>query len=338
MKKVIIQDKRQAALIDVPIPKPKDDWALIKVHASALCTEYKSFLVGRALSQGGHEGVGEVFELSQPGPVKVGDRVVILPQYSCGECSQCTTGNEIFCENNLDFTAIFGNNNGRGAFAQYLLAPTWRLRIIPDDVPYEHATMAIDGIGATFGAFQMLEINATDTLLITGLGPVGLGGVVNARFRGTRVIGVEPSPWRRDRAFQMGAEAVFNPDDSEIMQKIKDITDGKGFSCAMDCSGAVAAQRLCIDAISRRGRVAFVGESNEDLTIKASPDFIRKGLTLVGSWLYNTNDYPKVMQVIQQSPLINLLVSHSLPMSQMQKAFELMVSGECAKVVVNPWK
>jgi threonine dehydrogenase-like Zn-dependent dehydrogenase len=198
--------------------------------------------------------------------------------------------------------------------------------------------MAIDGIGATFGAFEMLGINAKDTLLITGLGPVGLGGVVNARFRGTQVIGVEPSAWRKDLAIQMGAEAVFDPNDPDVQKKIDGLTNGRGVTCAMDCSGMVSAQRLCIDAAGRRGRVAFVGESSNDLTIKASPDFIRKGLTLVGSWLYNTNDYPKVMQVIQQSPLINLLVSHCLPMSQIQEAFELMVSGECAKVVVDPWK
>ncbi|MDW7754492.1 MAG: zinc-binding dehydrogenase [Brevefilum sp.] len=198
--------------------------------------------------------------------------------------------------------------------------------------------MAIDGIGATFGAFQMLDINNTDTLLITGLGPVGLGGVVNARFREARVIGVEPSVWRRDRAIQMGAEIVYDPNDPDILRKILEHTNGTGVTCAIDCSGVVTAQRLCIDAAGRRGRVAFVGETGDDLFIKASPDFIRKGLTLVGSWLYNTNDYPKVMRVIQQSPLIDLLVSHCLPMSQIQEAFELMASGKCAKVVVDPWK
>ncbi len=338
MKKVIIKGKRQTDLIEVPIPQPKDNWSLVKVHATALCTEYKSFLIGKALSQGGHEGVGEVVELAQPGQVQVGDRVVILPQYSCGVCSHCTTGNDIFCENNLDFNAIFGSDNGRGTFAQYLLAPSWRLRVIPDDVSYEHATMAIDGIGATFGAFQSLDISSSDTLLITGLGPVGLGGVVNARFRGTKVIGIEPSAWRREHAIQMGADAVFDPNDPDISEKLAELTNGKGVTCAMDCSGMVSAQRLCLDAVGRRGRVAFVGESSNDLTIQASPDLIRKGLTLVGSWLYNTNDYPKVMQVIQESSLINLLVSHCLPMSQIQEAFELMASGMCAKVVVDPWK
>ena len=73
------------------------------------------------------------------------------------------------------------------------------------------------------------------------------------------------------------------------------------------------------------------------MIIRVSPDLIRKGLTIVGSWLYNTADYPKVMQVIQQSPLIDLLVSHILPMRQIQDGFELLASGKCAKVVVHPW-
>jgi threonine dehydrogenase-like Zn-dependent dehydrogenase len=94
---------------------------------------------------------------------------------------------------------------------------------------------------------------------------------------------------------------------------------------------------LCIDATRRRGRVAFVGESMDELTIRISPDMIRKGLTVVGSWLYNQGDYPKVMQVIQQSPLIDLLISHVMPMSQIQQALELLASGQSAKVVVNPW-
>jgi len=76
-------------------------------------------------------------------------------------------------------------------------------------------------------------------------------------------------------------------------------------TCAVDCSRA----RLVATAVYRchappRGRVAFVGESMDDLAIRISPDMIRKGLTVAGSWLYNLGDYPKVMQVIQQSPLI----------------------------------
>jgi L-iditol 2-dehydrogenase len=249
----------------------------------------------------------------------------------------CLAGDYIYCENELDFEKTFGTRNGSGTFGQYILKPDWLLPLILDGVSYEHATMAIDGIGASFGAFQAIEIGALDTLLVTGLGPVGLGAVANARFRGTRVIGVEPMPWRRERALQMGAEAVFAPDEPDLLGKIR-AASGGGVSCAVECSGRLSSQRLCIDAARRRGRVAFVGEAADDLVIRVSPDLLRKGLTLAGSWLYNMGDYPKVMQVIQKSPLIDLLVSHVLPMSEIQAGFELLASGQAAKVVVNPWQ
>ena len=113
---------------------------------------------------------------------------------------------------------------GSGTFAQYILKPDWLLPPIPEGVSYVHATMAIDGIGASFGAFQAIDIGASDILLITGLGPVGLGAVVNACFRGTRVIGVEPVPWRRERALQMGAEVVFDPAEPDLVEKIRGLT------------------------------------------------------------------------------------------------------------------
>ncbi len=65
---------------------------------------------------------------------------------------------------------------------------------------------------------------------------------------------------------------------------------------------------------------------------------IRKGLTVAGSWLYNRADYPKVMKVIQESPLIDLLISHQMPMSQIQEGFEILARGEGAKIVVDPWQ
>lgn len=339
MKKAVILGERQVGLIEVPDTQPISDWVVVKVHASALCTEYKSYLLGRELQLGGHEGTGEVVAIAQPSPVKVGDRVVILPQYPCGRCALCLVGDAIYCENNIDFEQFTGTKHGLGTFAQYTLAPHWRLMPIPDGVSYEQATLAIDGIGASFGAFQTMGVNASDTVLISGLGPVGLGAVVNARFRNARVIGVEPVPWRRERALKMGAEVVFDPGELDLVKKIRNFTEeGRGVTCALDCSGKVAAQRLCLEATRRRGRVAFVGESDDQLHIQVSPDLIRKGLTVSGSWLYNTADYPKVMQVIQQSPLIELLISHVLPMSQIQEGFELLAAGQCAKVVVLPWE
>lgn len=338
MKKAVIFGDHKAGIVDAPAPKAKEDWVLVKVHASAMCTEYKTFAAGGRADTIGHEGAGEVVEVAQPGHVQVGDRVIILPQYPCGKCALCRSGDYIYCENNYDFSDFMGTDDGRGTFAQYIVKPSWLLPAIPDGMSYEKATMAIDGIGASFGGFQAIGVNTFDTVLITGLGPVGLGGVVNALFRGCRVIGVEPGAWRAERARQMGAEVVFDPGERHLVDKIKELTGGAGVDCAVDCSGTPQGERLCIDSVRRRGRVAFTGECSQDVAIRASRDMIRKGLTLAGNWCYNTADLPAIIKVIRESPLVDLLISHILPMSRIQEAFELLVSGDCAKVVLMPWE
>jgi L-iditol 2-dehydrogenase len=337
VKKVVITSERQVGLVEVPDPQPRENWALVKVHVTPMCTEYKMYKSGQPAEFLGHEAVGEVVAVAQPGRVRVGDRVVVMPQYSCGKCELCVAGDYIHCEHTLDFTAFTGSPEGRATYAQYLLKPDWLLPAIPDGVSYEDASLALCALGPSFGAFQSMNLNAFDTVLVAGLGPVGLGAVVNARFRAARVIGVELGEWRAERARQIGAEAVLDPRDGDILRKIRDLTGGKGVDCALDCSGTVQAERLCIDATRRRGQVAFVGECSDELPIRVSPDMIRKGLTVIGSWHYNLKHYPAVMQVIRQSPLVDLLVSHVMPMRAVQDAFELQVAGQCAKILLHPW-
>ncbi|MCX7597623.1 MAG: zinc-binding dehydrogenase [Armatimonadetes bacterium] len=338
MLKAVITGHQRAELREVATPRPIGDWALVKVHAAPMCAEYKSFLAGDPVEFLGHEAAGEVVEVAQPCRVKPGDRVVVMPQYPCGKCALCLSGDYIHCENNYDFAGFTGSPEGSATMAQYLLKPDWLLLPIPDNLSYEKASLACCALGPSFGAFDVMGLNAFDTVLITGAGPVGLGAVVNARFRGARVIVVESVPYRAERALQMGAEAVLSPHDEGILTCILELTDGRGVDCALDCAGAVAAQRLCIEATRRRGRVAFVGECHDELPIRVSPDLIRKGLTVIGSWHYNLSAYPRLMKVIQGSPLIDLLISHVLPMSHIQEAFELSASHKTAKVILKPWE
>ena len=338
MKKAAILGVRQAGLVDAPDPRPIENWALVKVHATPMCTEYKMFVHGHKAEFLGHEAAGEVVEIAQPGRVKVGDRVVVMPQYPCGKCPLCVSGDYIHCEHCPDFAAFTGSPEGSATYAQYLLKPDWLLPAIPDDVSCDRAGLALCALGPSFGAFDAMGVSASDTVLITGAGPVGLGGVVNARFRNARVLVVDSQPWRVERAYAMGAEKVFDPRDEDVAAQILAFTGGVGVDCALDCSGAVAAERLCIDAARRKGQVAYVGESGGDLAIQVSPDMIRKGLTLRGSWHYNLRLFPAIMQVIQRSPLIELLISHTMPMSQIQQAFEISASNETAKMILHPWE
>lgn len=317
------------------MPQPEGDQVLVKVHAAPMCAEYKGFVSGRETEFLGHEAAGEVVAVARPGPVAVGDRVVVQPLYPCGQCALCKAGDILHCET-APPERFYGGWPGSATYAQYLLKPAWLLSPIPDGVSYELASLALCGLGPSFGAFQTMGLNAFHTVLITGLGPVGLGAIINARYRGARVIAVESVPWRVERARRLGAAAVLDPREEGIVERIKALTDGRGVDRALDCSGNANAERLCIDAARRKGQVAFVGECYDELTIQVSPDMIRKGLTILGSWHYNVNDYPLVMQVIQESPLIDQLISHVLPLSEIQRAFEISASHECAKIILKP--
>ncbi|MCZ7542985.1 MAG: alcohol dehydrogenase catalytic domain-containing protein [Anaerolineae bacterium] len=256
MKRAVICGVRAAALVDAPEPQPQEDWVLVKVHAAPMCTEYKAFVAGDRREYLGHEAAGEVVAVARPGRVQVGDRVVVMPAYPCGRCRLCIAGDYIHCEHMVDFAALAGSLEGSATYAQYLLKPDWLLPAIPDGVSYEHASLACCALGPTFGALHAMGVGAFDTVLITGAGPVGLGGVVNARFRGVRVIVAEFAPGRAERARQMGA-TVVDPRARDALQRFMELTGGVGVDCAVECSGVVAAQRLCIDATRRKGQVAF---------------------------------------------------------------------------------
>lgn len=337
MKVVQVVEPGRAELADASDPKASGQFAVVKILCASMCTEYKQFQSGKPMRHIGHEAAGEVVEIAQAGPVKPGDRVVVMPQYPCGVCELCLSGEYIHCEHTIDLEEATGQK-ARSTYAQYMLKQDWLLAPIPGDVPIEHGAMACCGLGPTFGAMQRMAVNAFDTVLITGMGPVGLGGVINAVARGARAIAVESHPWRAALALELGATAAIDPADPGAARRIRELTGGKGADKAIDCSGVAAAQRLLIDSARRKGQIAFVGEGAE-LSIQISRDMLRKGLTLIGSWHYNRADVPLLMRLIrQQAALLDKQITHLFPMREVQKAWELQATGECGKVILKPWE
>jgi L-iditol 2-dehydrogenase len=330
MKIAAITGVRQAELVEREKPALKEGWALVKVHAAPMCAEYKGFVHGHTSDCLGHEAAGEVVEVAPGSKVKVGDRVVVMPQYPCGECELCLAGNFIYCEHNMD--------HYEPTMTQYISKPSWMLARIPDGITYEQASLACCGLGPSHGAFSAMGVDAFTTVLITGLGPVGLGAIVNAKFRGAKIIAVEMNPYRVELANKMGVGCIVDPRDPDAVQQIKALTGGKGPDCGLDCSGVVSAHRLQIDAVKRKGKVAFVGECFTETPIKVSDDLLRKGIHLIGSWHYNMNEFPQLMKVIEQSPLTGLLISHTFPMSRIQEAFEVSASQQSGKIILKPWE
>ena len=331
MKVVQITGERQVQVVDYPEPKASKDQVVVKIHAAPMCCEYKDFKKGNNYCLG-HEASGEVVEIAQPGKVKVGDRVVVMPQNPCGSCALCLAGDYIHCQHCIDMGKTW-----TGTYGQFVPKTDWLLVPIPDGVSYDHAAMACCGLGPTFGAMEAMNVGAFDTVLITGMGPVGLGGVINGVYRGAKVIAVESQPYRANLAKSLGASAVVDPTDPQSAKNIMDLTGGLGVDKCIDCSGAPTAQRLLVDCARRRGEVSFVGEAGE-LTLHVGNDLLRKGLTLRGIWHYNRAGTTRIMKIIRECPdAMDKLITHRFPLSRVREAFELQITGNCGKMILQPW-
>jgi L-iditol 2-dehydrogenase len=202
----------------------------------------------------------------------------------------------------------------------------------------QHAGMACCGLGPTFGAMQSTGVSAFDTVIVTGMGPVGLGGVINGKYRGARVIAVESQPYRKRLAGELGADLVIDPGDADALQQVMEATDGVGADAGVDCTGVPQAQRFLVDAVRRKGTVSLVGEGGA-LEIFTSKDMIRKGISVRGSWHWNLADTPQMMRMIAEvGDLLDKQITHTFPMSQVQEAWELQLTGNCGKVLLDPWR
>lgn len=337
MKVARIAGKEQVELVDRPEPKPWREFAVVRVEVAPMCTEYKGFKEGWVNDSLGHEAAGTVVATDGNRGVEVGQRVLVLPQYPCGRCPLCLRGEYVYCQHSVDALAVTGNPYGTATYAQFLIKQDWMLVPIPDDLSTEHASMANCALGPAFGGLRLTDVDALDTVLVTGLGPVGLGAIILLKRMGARVIATESFPYRRQLAAELGADVVLDSNDPDVLAHILSLTNGVGVDRVIECSGAPAAQRLGIDAIRRLGSYVFVGEAKE-LTVHVSDDFIRKGLKVIGSWYYNIADVPPLFQIIRETlPLLDRLITHRFGMSQVEEAFRLQAAGGCGKVLLDPW-
>ena len=334
MKVVAITGPRAAELREVERPRIADNYVRVEVHVAPMCTESGAFRDGHVGHELGHEAAGVVTESFPGSRRKVGDRVVVMPQNGCGQCFDCLSGAHIRCQTPRDPYAITGGTTGRATFAQELIQQDWLLLAVPDDISLEHASMACCGLGPTFGAMQAMNVGPGETVLISGLGPVGLGGVVNARARGARVLGIEANLWRSDLALRLGAEAVVDPRDPDALRQIRELTDGRGVDKSIEASSAETAPALVLQATRVNGQMASTGWGGP-VNMR---DVVARGVTVHGIWHWNhLQDGEAMWRTIRRSgPEIDQLVTHRYPMSEVVSAWETQLSGECGKVLLDP--
>lgn len=328
--KSLVLGNNDVRIENVPDPTPSGEWVVVKVETSPICgSDRAAYESNVPIRDAGHEGAGVVVATNGSNLLKEGDRVILNPLSGCGSCSLCRSGNYIYCENKPKFYSHF---------AEYVLVQDFVCTKLPDDISYDTGSLACCALGPAFSSIKRLEVKGFDNVLITGLGPVGIGAVAIAKFMGARVIALDTVSFRKNLAKEMGADIVLDAADPDITDLIKEAKADNPLLKAIDASGNPRAERLCIDALEPRGMVSFIGENHNEIAIRPSEDFIRKGLTLIGSWHLNLGDRDEVYSILRRSPVVNKIISHSYGFSQVNEAFEKFMSKDVCKVLLKPWE
>jgi threonine dehydrogenase-like Zn-dependent dehydrogenase len=335
MKVVAVVGERKCEIVERDEPRPGGNFAKIRIEAAPMCTEVRQYFGGHPTECLGHEAAGVIVEAGPQCRLSVGQRVIAMPLHGCGTCESCLAGEHILCANPIDPQQACDSPTGSATYAQFCLKADHLLLPVPDDIAIEHASMACCGLGPTFQATQRMGISGSDTVLVYGLGAVGLGGVINAAACGARVIGVEPMPYRADLARALGADYVITSRDTqEVIHTVMELTKGRGVEKSIECSSLDFAPDVLVKTARRRGQIASVGWGGP---INAR-EIVQKGLTLHGCWHWNHQLHaPAMLELIRRNGRkLDQFITHRFPLDRVQEAWELQATGQCGKVILQP--
>ncbi len=330
-------------LREFSVPEPGTGQVLLAMKASTVCgSDIRAIYRGHEGHgaegyQGvicGHEPCGQVVKLG-PGcrRFREGARVIVYHISGCGTCPDCRRGYQISCSG--AGRAAYGWQRD-GGNADYLLAEERDLVVLPDELSYIDGAQVACGFGTCYEALSRMGVSGRDTVLVVGLGPVGLAALMLARAMGApKTIGVEIVPERIELARQLNLADLVVPYGDKALDEIKDATGGHGAEAAVDCSGDPGGRFLAIRATRAWGRMAFVGEGG-DVAFQPSRDVMHKHLTLYGSWVTSLGNMEKLVEdLVRWKIRPEALVTDRFPLADVSKAYRLMDEGRCGKVAVT---
>ena len=317
MKLLEMTGDATARLIDAAPPEPAPDEVLIETVRSAICgSEMKTYRgAGMAGGNTGHEAVGTIIELGKGvTDLAPGQRVGVSAVVGCGDCAECARSR---------------------MHAEQFAIHARCCSPLPDDLPWDEATLLTgDGMGVPWHTAKKIDRADINTIVVMGLGPIGLGNVLMQAHLGRRVIGVDIIDYRVSFTKQLGADVSLKADET-LIDRILDLTDGDGADVVIDCAGQRASVANSFLSVRRGGIVVFNGESMEEL-LAPSRDFNRREIWAVGCWYYFMSEVPEMFALWRNGLDVARMITHQFPLDDAPEAFTLFDEGQTGKVLLRP--
>ncbi len=349
----------------VQLDGPRAGEVLVEIKATGVC-HTDAFTLSGSDPEGlfptilGHEGAGVVVDVG-PGvrSLRPGDHVIPLYTPECRECEYCLSGKTNLCQAIRatqgrgvmpDGTSRFSIGGqplyhymGTSTFANYTVLPEIALAKIREDAPFDKVCYIGCGVTTGIGAvIYTANVRPGDNVVVFGLGGIGLNVIQGARLAGAdRIVGVDINPDKRAMAERFGMTHFVNPREVEgdLAPYLVSITKG-GADFSFECIGNVTTMRQALECCHKGwGTSIIIGVAGSGEEIKTRPFQLVTGRNWRGSAFGGARgrtDVPKIVDWYMEGKInIDDLITHTLPLAEINTAFDLMHRGESIRTVLT---
>lgn len=323
-------------------PVIEEDEVLVAVKCVGICGSdihyYEQGKIGNYVVERplilGHEASGEIISIGKNvKKFSVGDRVVIEPGITCGKCEYCKSGRYNLCPN----VRFLATPPVDGALCEYLAVKEDYLFKIPDNIEYDVATL-VEPLSVGIHAATRGNIKLGDSVLILGLGPVGLLSILAVKaFGASQIIGVDVQPLRLNVAKELGATHIINAKDSNYKQLIFEATRNMGPDVTFETAGSKETSRLAFEITKRGGRIVLIGLLPDNEVSVNINSIVDNEYNIYGVFRY-ANTYRKAIDVLSNNlEKVKKLITHRFKFDEATEAFEFVRENKdkCIKAVIT---
>ena len=283
----------------------------------------------------GHEFCGLVAKVGEHVTgFKVGDRVACETAAEvCGQCVYCLSGNYNLCPHRKGY-----GNQIDGAMTRFVVARPQILHHIPRNVTFEQAALTEPVCVAYNALVEKTLIKPGETVVIQGVGAIGIMALQIARLRGAGTIialGTDIDERRLQVAKQLGATYTFNVQHEDPVKFVKSLGDGFGADLIVDATGVSAAFKQAMEMVRPNGKITKIGWGPQPLNASLDP-IVGKAVTVQGSFSHTYTTWEHVLGLLSTGQIdLKPVIGGTYPLSEWRTAFEAMEKGETIKSVMR---
>lgn len=333
MKAAVMTDLMKVEIQEVEVPKPKPDEVLIKIEYVGVCGSdlhyYEHGRIGDFLVETpfilGHEAAGTVVETgSGVKDLKVGDRVALEPGKTCGKCEFCKSGKYNLCKDVI----FFATPPVDGVFQEYVAHEAGLCFKLPENVSTMEGAL-IEPLAVGLHAASQGGATLGQTAVVTGTGCIGLCSLLSLKAMGvSKIIVVDIMEKRLQKALELGADYVINGKDEDAVERIMELTDGKGFDLGIETAGSQLTASQLIKAAKKGSTIVFVGYSaSGEMTLPIGMA-LDKELNFKTVFRYR-NIYPMAIEAVSKGQIkVKDIVTNYFELDDIQNALDTCVKDK----------